>query len=270
MLFLGYLDWPPENYDSREEYARWAEVYNLIYGPGQKRDDLDFYLKCAQQYGDPILEIGCGTGRLMGEFVTAGYKIVGMDNSEEMLGAGTWQQNEELRRRITTVVGDMRDFSLDQKFNLIVLSFGTFAHLLTDQDRLKALHCIKTHLNPSGALAMDESVDLTRHDSEKLEVKAERVDPKTGLPVRMLSNYIRDKRRRCVCRYDYIDWLEEDCVVKRMILRASFRYSSAEETKALMESAGFNQIEVYGDFDGCPYDFEHSEKNKRRIFVSRV
>ena len=82
---MGYLDYPPNSEDSCEEYALWAPVYNLFYGPAHKRDDVSFYLKCAQRFGSPILEIGCGAGRLMEDLITAGHEIVGMDNSEEML-----------------------------------------------------------------------------------------------------------------------------------------------------------------------------------------
>ena len=113
-------------------YGGTAAYYDLapIY---IERRDKDFYLARARQAHGPVLEIGCGTGRVLLPIARAGVDMTGMDASPEML--------EICRRRLqseglssTTILADMRNFQLGSRFALVTIPFRPFQHLF-DPDR---------------------------------------------------------------------------------------------------------------------------------------
>ena len=107
--------------------------------------DVDFYLEEAKKNGSPVLEIGCGTGRVMIPVAEAGVDIVGLDIEPQMLSL--FQQKIDLledtvRQRMTLLEGDMRDFSFPQKFSMVMIPHRAFMHLLTPLDQQKALRFV--------------------------------------------------------------------------------------------------------------------------------
>src|ERR1700752_3611843 len=99
----------------------------------QRTQDVAFYRMAARQYGDPVLELGCGTGRITLAIAEAGYRIVGLDISERMLERALEKRGampREARERVQLVREDMTEFELGGKFRTIVIPFRPFQHLL--------------------------------------------------------------------------------------------------------------------------------------------
>ncbi|MBD3217578.1 MAG: methyltransferase domain-containing protein, partial [candidate division Zixibacteria bacterium] len=99
-----------------------AEFYDAV-PPYESRQDIDFWIEQAKQGGGPVLELGCGTGRVLIPIAEAGFSVTGIDLARPMLDTCRKKINnlsDDVRERIELVHGDIREFSLDQKYNLAI------------------------------------------------------------------------------------------------------------------------------------------------------
>ncbi len=118
--------------------------------------DVEFYVEQARRARSGVLEIGCGTGRILFPIAEAGIPVVGLDRSSDMLAlaaARLEQLPARVRRRVTLVQGDARRLSLDRRFKLVMVPYRAFMHLLTPADQRKALRSIRRHLEEGGRAA---------------------------------------------------------------------------------------------------------------------
>jgi len=137
--------------DGASEYDELAELYDELH-PGQP-GDLEFYQSLAAACDPPVLELGCGTGRVTIPLARSGVPIVGLDASMAML---TVARRKGLGvENIEWVEGDMRDFELGRRFGLIIIPYGSFQHLLSVEDQQAALAGCHRHLLPGGRLAFN-------------------------------------------------------------------------------------------------------------------
>jgi len=114
---------------------------------------VDFYLGLARDAEGPVLELGCGTGRVTIPIAREGIAVTGLDIEPRML---------ELARRRSVGIGavkwieaDMRRYTLPQRFGLIFVAYRGFLHLLEETDQRAALGCAFEHLLPGGRLALN-------------------------------------------------------------------------------------------------------------------
>ena len=120
-------------------------------------DDVPFYVSLARQaalHAQPVLELGCGTGRVTIPMAQAGANVTGLDSASAMLDIASMKA-ERAGVAIRWVEGDMADFQLDETFGLVVIPFRSFLHLTTEEEQERCLGCIKRHLMPGGTLALD-------------------------------------------------------------------------------------------------------------------
>src|SRR5262245_22537391 len=131
-----------------DEYAAIADLYDHVI-PYRDRGDVAFFVGAAQESGGPVLEIGCGTGRVLLPTARAGVSITGLDASPSMLAICRRRvaaEPEAVRARIDLVEADMRSFQLGRRFALATIPFRPFQHLLTLVDQLNCLLRIREHL----------------------------------------------------------------------------------------------------------------------------
>src|SRR5258707_11379190 len=120
--------------------------------------DVAFYRNAARDFGDPILELGCGTGRITMALAEAGKRITGLDLSERMLERAVKKRaalRVEARERVHLVQGNMAGFDLGEKFRLIIIPFRPFQHLLEVHEQVNCLEGVRKHLPPGGRLVLD-------------------------------------------------------------------------------------------------------------------
>src|SRR4029450_6069466 len=101
--------------------------------------DVAFFVEAAKNAGGSMLEVGCGTGRVLISVARAGVEIVGLDLSQHMLAVCRRKLELESpagKPRWQLVSGDMRDFDLRRAFSLITLPFRPFQHLITIEEQL--------------------------------------------------------------------------------------------------------------------------------------
>ena len=124
----------------------------------QRRPDVGFYTALATEHGGPVLELGCGTGRVLLPTARAGVEITGLDLSDGMLSACRSKlagEAPDVQGRAHLHRGDMRSFGLGRRFGLVTIPFRPFQHLLTVEDQMACLACAHRHLAPGGVLALD-------------------------------------------------------------------------------------------------------------------
>ena len=139
-------------------YQTSAKYYDDAYAVKSDLVDLSFYVDLAKQIGGPILEMGCGTGRVLLPIARAGVEIHGLDNAPamlEILRERIQKDAEEVRRKITLHEGDMRQFRGEQKYRLVTIPFRPMQHMYTLEDQIAALKTAAFHLDKDGILAFD-------------------------------------------------------------------------------------------------------------------
>src|SRR6185503_14924092 len=105
----------PSGYD---QYAFIAELYDQVV-PYRERADVAFFVEAAREAGSPVLEVGCGTGRVLIPTARAGLEVVGLDLSPNMLGVCRQKLKDEpeaVQSRVQLVQADMRNFELGHLF----------------------------------------------------------------------------------------------------------------------------------------------------------
>src|SRR5688500_8881701 len=110
------------------DYNYIADLYDHVTAY-RERADVGFFVDEAARSGGPVLEVGCGTGRVLIPTARAGVEIVGLDLSDHMLErcrANLSSESEEVRSRVTLVKGDMRSFRLGREFRLVTIPFRPF------------------------------------------------------------------------------------------------------------------------------------------------
>ncbi|MFQ5968764.1 MAG: class I SAM-dependent methyltransferase, partial [Acidimicrobiia bacterium] len=120
-----------------DEFGFVAEFYDHVV-PYRERDDIAFWVQMAHDAGGPVLEVGCGTGRVLIPTARAGIQITGLDLSSSMLAVCRHKlahEPDEVRARVKLLEADMRDFHIEPEFRLATTPFRPFQHLITVEDQ---------------------------------------------------------------------------------------------------------------------------------------
>ncbi len=251
---------PGDNYDP------FARFYDLFYA--QRDEDIAMYLDFAQAADGAVLELGCGTGRLLLPLARAGHRVTGLDCSAEMLA----RAQERLRaaglsERATLVQGDLRRFELAERFALAILSVNTFMHCHNTQEQLACLECIYRHLHSGGRLVIDlthpDLQTLTEADGRLLSDEPVR-DLQTGHIVQRFIRQHLDMAEQTQHVTFIIDEIAPDGSVRRMLFPFRLRIVFRFEMELLLRLAGFGLEALYGSYQLEPFE-SHSE---RMIFVA--
>ena len=214
-------------------------------------EDLPFWLELARQQGDPILELGCGTGRVLGPLLEAGYDVQGLDNNPAML---LFLHRHRLEAKVFQA--DMGLFRLSKRFALILMPCNTYS-TLPAETRQATLERIAEHLSPGGLFAASlpnpfSLLDLHAHGEPVIEEIFQH--PETGNPVQASSSWKRSKRSFSLSwHYDH---LLPDGTVERSSLIIQHHLLKAEDYSKEIQVAGLQVKAVYGDFDQSDYDQE--------------
>ncbi len=244
-------------YDS---YAFVADLYDYVV-PYRERQDVAFYVKAAKESGGPVLEIGCGTGRVLIPTARAGVPILGLDLSPLMLDIcreRLEQEPEEVRSRAELVQADMRAFDLGRTFQLVTTPFRPFQHLTTVEDQLACLGCIHRHLTGSGRLILDlfnPSLEMLVADNlgQELGDEPEFTTPDGRRVVRRNRIVARDLFNQ-VNQAELIYYVTHpDGRTERLVHTFAMRYLFRFEAEHLLARSGFEIEHVYADFDKNPY-----------------
>ncbi len=229
----------------------FADFYHLQFKDYD--EDLPFWIGLAEKYGGPVLELGCGTGRVLLRMAQAGHQVCGLDNDPAMLAVAQ-READALGIRAEFVQARLSDFALNRLFSLVISPCNTFAMLGTEE-RQRAFACVSRHLAARGAFAVSvpNPVSLATLPEEAEEEEEDvLVHPASGNPVQVSSAWTR-KGREVVVMWRY-DHLLPDGNVERTIVPIRYELTSAEDYQSEIIRAGLNVLNMLGNFDGAPYE----------------
>jgi SAM-dependent methyltransferase len=239
----------------------------------RRLQDLAFYREAAREYGDPVLELGCGTGRVTMALAEAGKRVTGLDLSERMLERAVQKRaalRVEPRERVHLMQGDMTQFDLGERFRLVIIPFRAFHHLLELRQQMDCLECARKHLTPGGRLVLDVfQTDAERmhdpvHHREALVAEYKTQDGREVRISERVKAFHRAEQRNDVEMIFSITHLggRKERLVFAWTLRYFFRY----EVEHLLARCGFRVTALYGNFDRTPLRDESPEM----IFVAEI
>lgn len=251
-----------------DNYDLFARFYDLFYG-GQV-DDLPMYRDFALAADGPILELGCGTGRVLVLLAQEGHALTGLDSSEAMLNVARIKvQAAGVGNQVKLVRGDMCDFKLPDSFNLVIIPINTFMHCHDMERQLACLRCACRHLVPGGRLVIDlfhPDLQTLLESDGRLLLRGEVVDPDTG---HTLQHYVT-RRVELATQTQHttfvIDEMDASGNVRRSLFPFRMRFVYRYEMELLLRLAGYSLEAVYGSYDLEPFDSE----SEKMIFVARL
>ncbi len=139
--------------ENQKDYKLFSKYYDKLYTPSK---DLRIWRRYAKLTGSPILELSCGTGRVLIDLAKRGYDITGLDNSREMLKIAEQKiKKMNLAKKTKLVYGDMFDFDINKKFKLIIIPLTSFFYGKNSKQKLACLKKINQHLQIGGLCIMD-------------------------------------------------------------------------------------------------------------------
>jgi len=255
------------------DYEFVAELYDSVV-PYASRQDVEFFVDAAKSSGGPVLEVGCGTGRVLIPTARAGMRITGLDLSTHMLKVcreRLEQEPADVRRRVRLIRDDMRSFDLGDSFALITIPFRPFLHLTTVEDQLACLSCIRRHLLPDGRFILDifnPWLELIVADDVGTESEAE---PAFTLPdgrrVTRRYKFVSKDRANQVNHLELIYSITHpDGREERLVHAFSMRYLYRFEAEHLLARAGFRVEHLFGDYDKSPFGAKYPGE---LIFVAK-
>jgi SAM-dependent methyltransferase len=261
----------PSQHGGYEDHAFIAELYDHI--PDYAgRPDQGFYLDYARSAEDKVLELGCGTGRLLIPIAAAGYEIVGLDLSEHMLARcqeKLQRQPEEVRERVRIVQGDMSCFDLGATFGLVTVPFRAFQHLVSLEQQIACLRHVNGHLAMGGKLILDlfqvNLRYLTDPDSTKERLDFAGAELPGGRTLTRTYRFAAMNRAEQVNDVEIIHYVTyPDGHTERLVQAFPFRYFFRYEVEHLLARCRFRVAELFGNYDRSPLEDDSPEM----IFVA--
>jgi SAM-dependent methyltransferase len=243
----------------------YAGAYDELY------QDKDYAAECdllervfagyAKQPVERVLDLGCGTGGHSAVLAERGYKVVGVDRSEDMLRSA-----RERGGSARFELGDITALELSETFDAVVIMFAVLGYLTRNADIQRALKAARRHLRPAGVLFADVwygPAVLAQRPSERVKV----IDSRDGGQVIRAASSELDTRRD-VCTVSYHLWrMESRRLVAEVREQHAMRYFFEPELESMLASAGFELVRI-GGFPEL--DEEPTEHTWNVAFVARA
>lgn len=241
-------------------YEKIAAYYDLTHA--DLTADIPFILQLAGEVAGPVLELGCGSGRLLRPLAQSGVSVTGIDNSPAMLARARARLAEEptaVQNRVTLIEADMTDFTVDGRFPLVIIPYNTFMHLDTGQ-ATAVLRRVRNCLTADGRLFIDLlnpfAVANTPED-QLISLENTLTDPETGDTILHMAANRLDSAAQIL----HITWIYDRSPadggsIHRTVAQAAYYYRYPHQMQMLLQDAGFTRLEMFGEYDQSPFQEE--------------
>ena len=236
-------------------WDEYAPFYDWENARTLQRRDVAFWQRLAAAQDGPVLELGCGTGRIAIPVARAGVRIVGIDRSDEMLArARSRIARARLGGRLSLVRGDIRalPFRSRVKFSAVLAAYGILQSLTRERDLTRTFESVARVLRRGGLFAIDVVPDLPNWEEyrDRVSLKGRRGKNST---LTLVETVRQDRRRRLtIFDQEYRERSRGRLRTHRFSL--TFRTLSVPQMTRRLEKAGFRVRAVMGDYQGGPWD----------------
>lgn len=247
-------------------YRDRPDLYDLLHD--DVTQDLDFYAGIADATVPPegaILELGCGSGRVMAALLDEGddrLRVTGLDGEETMLVRAR-QRLAPFGDRARLVRGDMRRLDAPdipelgaERFDLVLIAANTFMHLDNHRDQQACLQGIRSRLAPGGTAVLDVANPFHAMALPQgvVTLRRQARDDATGQEITVTGVLEVDPTAPRVLDRLYVDQYGPDGVVRRLLSQIELRLIFMPELELLLAAAGLGIADAYGAYDLGPYD----------------
>ncbi|HEX8968282.1 MAG TPA: class I SAM-dependent methyltransferase [Chloroflexota bacterium] len=234
-------------------FDRFARLYDWEHD--RYLVDVDVHLGFARRFGGPVLELACGSGRLLEPLARAGFAVTGVDSSPAMLDRAR-QRLGARGLQATLVEQPLQALALEGRFRTILLGLDSFGLLVSRDDQLRALRAARAHATHDGRLILDVANGNLRgagDTSDELIHDLTLPDPETGRPItKFVVRRARPAEQLDELMFFY-DEQDERGYLQRSMVELELRWFTRFELELLLHTAGWLVDEVYGDYDLAPF-----------------
>lgn len=239
-----------------------AKYYDEAYATKEGLDDQSFYVEIARTSGGPVLELACGTGRILLPIAREGIAIHGVDSSLPMLEVlqdKLRQEPKDVHELVSVMHGDIRNFRSNRQYPLVIIPFRPLQHMYTVEDQVAALHTAAFHLEDEGRLVFD--VFYPKFESLNSKIGEEFLElewrPKCDCN-KIIRRYLRkesvDKINQTFTATFIFRTYEGEKLVQEETEFLKMSYYTYPHLRALFLLTGLEIVEEYGSFDTSPLD----------------
>jgi len=245
-----------------------ADIYDIS---NPLREDISFWLKMAEEYGGPILELGCGTGRILIPIAEAGYEVVGLDISKKMLNILMEKIDnltDKVKNRIKIKKEDFRDFKIDKKFSIAFFAYSTLYSAPTQEDQVSAIKCIHSHLKDNGifiSASFNPDIKRISQNDKFITMDFTYQDPNGELLLTRMTQTEYVQLNQTLKSNQIYDIKEKGKPIERYSIELNLRYIFPSEMRLLLHYCGFEIIDEYGDYNLAPL----KENSPQMIFIAK-
>lgn len=241
-----------KGYEGWDEYAPYYDWENA---QTVGRRDIAFWQRMAARVDGPILELGCGTGRVAIPVAKNGSTVVGIDRSESMLGrARTRVRRAKLGSRLQLIRGDIRYLPFpDRSFSLVMAPYGILQSLLDEKLLAATLKDVRRVMSRDAVFGLELVADLPAWEEYSDKVTFRSAKGPHGKPIRLIESVTQDRRQH-ITRFDqeFVEGRGKTATRKRF--QIAFRTLSVPQMVQRLEAAGLEVATLLGDYQGGPWD----------------
>lgn len=226
-----------------------AQAWDVLRGDTSTWADRSFYLDLIQTYGQPVLDVGCGTGRLLLDYLAQGIAIDGVDNSPNMLDICR-HKAIALGLAPTLYEQYLETLALPRKYCTIMIPSSTLQLVIDPAMAVQSLQRLAAHLLPGGIVVAPFMTFGKPDDTRTTEWEQTAVRADDGATFRRVGRYWYEPERECAHTEDHYQVIIDERVVAEEVHRRSpaTRSYTQAQARAVFESAGFNPIKLYSAF----------------------
>ena len=241
----------PSGHTGWDEYAAFYDWENAR---TMARRDIAFWERLAHAAGGPILELGCGTGRVTLPLARATGNIVGVDRSAPMLDRARERvRRARLSRRARLVRADIRDLPFESsRFALVAAPYGVLQSLLKEADLSAALTSVTRVLAPGGRLVLELVADLPSWQEYKRATRLRGWRPGGKAHVTLVES-VRQDPARGLTMFDQEFTERRGSEVTRRQFSLAFRTLSPPQMARRLARAGLSVSMQWGSYEGDPW-----------------